>query len=165
LHSISKRAPFRLHLNELLHSAATFSSSTTTQEDAQAQLHEILAALCHSFPGTAELNLASLPLGNEGVVLVQKNLLNLAFLKLSGCKKLTSDAVIAVIKPTSTATATSAVSGSTSRRPDNTVECMYTTWIETLLCCIKPSRPFFLDIENFFKIFFFTIDSPHAGAP
>jgi ankyrin repeat protein len=114
LHSISKRAPFRLHLNELLHSAATFSSSTPTQEDAQAQLHEILAALCHSFPGTAELNLASLPLGNEGVVLVQKNLLNLAFLKLSGCKKLTSDAVIAVIKPTSTATATSAVSGSTS---------------------------------------------------
>lgn len=105
LHRISKRAPLRLHLNELLHSPTGFPASTTTQEDAQAQLHEIVAALCHSFPGAIELNLASLPLGNEGVILVQKHLPSLAFLKLSGCKKLTSDAVIAVTNTLSTTAA------------------------------------------------------------
>jgi len=87
-----------------LRSTTALSASTTTQADAQAQLHEILAAMCRSFPGTIELNLASLPLGNEGVVLVQKNLPSLAFLKLSGCKKLTSGAVSALTNTNTTAT-------------------------------------------------------------
>jgi hypothetical protein len=109
LHCISRSAPFRLHLNELLHySTSSFSASTTTQEDAQAQLHHMLTAVCKSFPGTTELNLASLPLGNDSVALVQKNLPNLTFLKLSGCKKLTSDAVLA-ISSSSPTTATSAI--------------------------------------------------------
>lgn len=60
-----------------------------TSAEAQAQLHSWLEALSASFPGTVELNLAHLPLGNAGVSLVQQHLPCLTSLKLSGCKKLT----------------------------------------------------------------------------
>ena len=83
LRHVCKRAPFRLHLGKLY--APELASST----EAQARLHSWLTSLSQSFPGTIELNLANLPLGNDGVALIEQHLPNLASLKLAGCKKLT----------------------------------------------------------------------------
>lgn len=91
LRRLCTQAPLRLVLPNTLPPSAS-------NEQVQRQAHVTLTALCRAYPGTVAVDFASLPVDNTSVAVAAWLLPNLAILNLSGCKKLTTEAVDAIAR-------------------------------------------------------------------